>query len=321
VRIRALWGPNPYPLPSLAEVSAVSAPSDRDLARLAGPLRILRLDQLRHAGLSAKAVRHRVDEGRLQRLWPGVFLVGPDEAGPLSRAYGATESYTGATYVDRIWGCFVHEFAPAPAGDIDVLVVTGSRAPRKGIVPHHSRTLAFGDLGHAGKIPVVSPARAILGAAETATPAQVEALVAAAHAKGKVTNAQLKELLQRAGRTKGATRLRLVVEDTAGGMTLSEAERILRRLLKKAGLPQPLTNYKIGKYYADFCWPAHHLIVEFNSWAHHGHRKGFRHDGVRNSHLTAKGWSVLPVTDEMLSDQPYLVVALISEALTRRQSA
>jgi very-short-patch-repair endonuclease len=295
--------------------------SDRHLAQIAGRLRVLRLEELREAGLSENAIRHRVSQGRLQRLWPGVFLVGPGEAAPHSLAYGATASFTGDVYVDRLWACFVHGFSPAPKPPVDVLVVTGTRHKRKDVLIHRCETLGFDDIGHVGAIPVVSPARAILGAAETATAAQVEALVAAGHAKRKVTNAQLHELLRRAGRSKGAARLRVVVEDTGGGMTLSEAERILRRLLKKAGLPLPFTNYRIGAYYADFCWPDLKLIVEFDSWAHHGHRKAFRGDRHRNSDLAAKGWSILPITNEMLTDEPLLVVARIAEAITRRQAA
>ena len=297
------------------------APSDAELARLAGRLRVLKLEQLKAAGLSRKAIRYRVDAGRLQRLWPSVYLVGPDPADPLSLSYGATQSFTGEVYVDRLWGCFVHDFVSAPEPPVNVLVVTGTRHKRKDVLSHRCETLVPHDIGHVGPIPVVSPARAILGAAETATGAQIEALVAAAHATRKVNDAQLRELLMRAGRTKGAARLRHVLDDTAGGMTLSEAERILRRLLKQAGLPRPLANYKIGRYYADFCWPALKLIVEFDSWAHHGHRKAFRGDRHRNSDLAAKGWSILPVTDEMLRNEPLLVVARIAEAITRRQVA
>jgi very-short-patch-repair endonuclease len=62
------------------------------------------------------------------------------------------------------------------------------------------------------------------------------------------------------------------------------------------------------------------LIVEFDSWGHHGHRKGFRHDRDRNSRLAAKGWTILPVTDEMLRDKPYALIARITEALTRREA-
>ena len=62
------------------------AATDAELARLAGRMRVLRIEQLRAAGLSRSAIRHRVDHGRLQPLRPGVFIVGPDVAPPISLA-------------------------------------------------------------------------------------------------------------------------------------------------------------------------------------------------------------------------------------------
>jgi very-short-patch-repair endonuclease len=298
-------------------VGTISAPSDRELARLAGPLRIVRLDQLRAAGVSDKAIRHRVAHGRLQRLWPGVFLVGPGPAGALSLALGATSSFTGDVYVSNAWAAFVRGFAPPPELPVDVLVATGTRSARPRIRIHRSEKLLARDVGLLRGIPVTSAARAILDCAETRTPSQVEALIADAHAARAVTEAELQDVLSRAGPRKAGARLAAVLSEQSG-LTLSEAERILRRLLKKAGLPQPQTNYAIGRYKADFAWPRHALVVEFDSWAHHGHRKAFRHDRKRNGTLAAKGWSVLPITYEQLRDEPFAVVALIAEALARR---
>jgi very-short-patch-repair endonuclease len=303
-------------------VGSVSRASDGDLARLAGRHRVLTVVELYAAGLSDEAIEYRVSQGRLQRLWTGVYLVGSAPPPPLSLAYGAVASCAGDAYVGRYWGAFVLGFGAEPSLPVNVLVIRGSRRGRpEAVKPYRSTTLEARDLGSCEGIKVTSPARTILDCAETATLPQLEALVAAAHAKNAVTYAQLEDVLGRAGRRRAAARLRAVLTDTSGGMTLSEAERILRRLLKQAGLAQPLTNYAIGRYRADFCWPQFKLIVEFDSWAHHGHRQGFRHDRRRNSHLTAKGWSVLPVTDEMLRREPFRVVALITEALTRREAA
>ena len=148
-------------------MGTLSGVTDGDLPRRAGRLRILRTDQLLAAGLSPDAIKHRVAQDRLQRLWRGVYLVGPDPVGPLSLAHGATEAYDGDVYVTNGWGCFVHGFAKPPGLPVDILVVSGSRARRDGILPHRSGTLADHDVGHARGIAVASPARAILGCAAT----------------------------------------------------------------------------------------------------------------------------------------------------------
>ena len=64
------------------------APSDAELFRLAGPLRVLTLDHLRSAGLSRKQIRTRVSQGRLQRMWEATYLVGPAPPGRLSTITG-----------------------------------------------------------------------------------------------------------------------------------------------------------------------------------------------------------------------------------------
>src|SRR5215213_4487204 len=275
---------------------------------MAGSLRILRVEQLRAAGLTAEAIEYRVRQGRLQRLWRGVYLVGPARAGPLSLAHGAVSSFAGVAYVDALWACFVHGFARAPDLPVDVLVVSGTREPRERVRIHRSRTVESRDLGKAGGIRVVSPARAILGSAETASLIQLEALIADAFAARAVTDRQLDELAARAGRSKAAGKLRLLRQDGVR-LTRSEAERILRRLLRQAGLPQPETNYAIGRYFADFAWPRHRLVVEFDGFATHGHKQAFGPDRNRGGKITAKGWSVMHVTWDRLIDQPLGVVA------------
>jgi hypothetical protein len=43
--------------------------TDGELARRAGSFRVLTIDDLRAAGLSKEAIRTRVNQGRLQRIW------------------------------------------------------------------------------------------------------------------------------------------------------------------------------------------------------------------------------------------------------------
>jgi very-short-patch-repair endonuclease len=203
---------------------------------------------------------------------------------------------------------------------VEILVVSGTRHARDGIRIHRSRNLLARDVGHARGIAVVSPARAILGCAETSSLIQVEALIADAFAARKVTDHALDELAQRAGPTPAARKLRLLRQEGVQ-LTRSEAERILRRLLKQAGLPPPLTDYPVGAYFADFAWPLLKLIVEFDGFATHGHKQAFSPDRKRGGKLTARGWSVMPITWDRLIDEPLAVVADIAAAIAVREAA
>ena len=290
-------------------------PSDHELARLAGQLRVLTLEDLTAAGLTRDAIRHRLRQGRLQKLWTGVYLVGPNRPHSLSLAQGAVASCRQPSWVWGAWATYVHGFAAVPELPIDVTVRSGSRGGRPCKVAvrraaHFETTSRWG-------IPVVTPAWAIIGAAETATPYELEALISQAQVKGLMTEAQLQRALSSAGRRKGAGKIRAILTD-APGLTLSEAERVLRGLLRQAGLPQPTTNYPIGRYRADFAWPDHQPVVEYDGFNTHAHRKAFHHDRRRNAVIAAKGWSILPVTADQLRNEPLAVVARIAEALARR---
>jgi very-short-patch-repair endonuclease len=69
---------------------------------------------------------------------------------------------------------------------------------------------------------------------------------------------------------------------------------------------------------AGFAGPDHRLIVEYDGFRTHAHRRVFHHDSRRNAELTANGWSVMQVTADQLEHAPIAVVARIAEALARR---
>ena len=167
---------------------------------------------------------------------------------------------------------------------------------------------------------MTSAGRGILDIAETASVPRLERLIADAQVAGAVTDAELRDVLSRAGRRRATTTLRAAIA-ASPGLTLSEAERLLRRLLVSAGVARPLTNHPIGRYRADFAWPGCKLIVELDGFAAHGHRRAFEHDRQRGAELTARGWSVMHVTWRQLVDQPVATVVRIAEALVRRETA
>ena len=299
-------------------MSSVRRPTDADLGAIAGRLRILTRAQLTGAGLTRQAVAVRVEQGRLQHLWRHVYLVGPAPPHPFSLAAGGVAACAGPAAVSHRWALYVLGLVPAPPPPVDVTVTSGSRRGRKGQVRVHlSRTIERRDLTVRQGVPVTSAARTMLDVAPATTPHELERLLSEAQVAQLLTERELTDVLRRAGRHKGVAKLRTLTGD-APGVTLSEAERILRRLLREAGIARPLTNHPIGPYRADFCWPDRELIVEFDSFSAHGHRRAFHHDRRRNAELAAGGWSVLPITWTQLRDEPLAVVARISAALAVR---
>jgi very-short-patch-repair endonuclease len=109
-------------------------------------------------------------------------------------------------------------------------------------------------------------------------------------------------------------------EDVPGGgdNTRSRLERRLRALIRAAGLPQPLTNHRIGPYTVDFFWPELNLVAETDGWATHGYRAAFERDRERDAHLAAAGLTVMRITERRLTREPLRVVATIAQAAAAR---
>jgi very-short-patch-repair endonuclease len=89
------------------------------------------------------------------------------------------------------------------------------------------------------------------------------------------------------------------------------------RLLRDARLPEPLTNVRVAGFEADFFWPDQKLIVEFDGYQFHGHRRAFERDRRRDQAHIAAGYTVIRVTWRQLTEEPLAVVATISRVLAR----
>jgi very-short-patch-repair endonuclease len=100
-------------------------------------------------------------------------------------------------------------------------------------------------------------------------------------------------------------------------VTENDLEDRFRELARRAGLPQPITQYRVGPYRLDFAWPELRVAVETDGWATHGRRKGFEDDRARDAALLAAGWRVLRVTYRRLRREPTLVAAQLAAVLAQ----
>jgi very-short-patch-repair endonuclease len=100
------------------------------------------------------------------------------------------------------------------------------------------------------------------------------------------------------------------------GYTRSKAERLMRRLLGAASLPQPVCNARIHGQQPDFLWSAERLVVQVDGYQFHGHRSAFERDRRKDQVLVAGGYRVIRVTWLQMQHEPLRVIAVIAAALT-----
>jgi very-short-patch-repair endonuclease len=91
-------------------------------------------------------------------------------------------------------------------------------------------------------------------------------------------------------------------------LTDSELERRFLQLVRKAGLPQPLTQQRVNGYLVDFYWPELKLVVETDGLRYHRTATQQSRDRERDQAHVAAGLIALRFTHAQVRYDPARVV-------------
>ncbi len=95
----------------------------------------------------------------------------------------------------------------------------------------------------------------------------------------------------------------------------SEAERLLLKLLRDAGITGWKANYPVGGYKVDVGFPREKVALEADGWAFHSDPEAFQIDRKRQNAIALLGWQVLRFTWLDLTEHPQRVIAEIAAAI------
>lgn len=262
--------------------------------------------QLVSSGVNRELMRSWERSGRIQRVYRGVYrAVGSPYtqeteilAAVMASPIGAVASHTSALYL--------HGLTKEPPA-VHVTVPSGKHGEGKPFAIHKS----FLPRSHTiviNKIPATSVERAVIDAASFMTYRDLARLLDEVIATQK-SSAQkiLKVLNEYGGRgIDGVKALRGLLDErlplSAGAQSVLELRFL--KLIKRSGLPQPLTQYPIRvsgrQYILDAVWLEHGLVVELDGYGVHGtSRKRFDDDRERNNALASVPLTVLHFTARM----------------------
>ncbi len=213
----------------------------------------------------------------------------------------------------------IYRFLSYPAtGDVWITNTSGRGATAPGLRVHRTRVLEPRNVWFREWLPLTSPARTLLDLGGIVEPDRFESAVAAAQASRLVKEADLWEQLLRSPGCRGAAALRELLErHHPPANVLSKTERMMLRLIRDAGLPEPLVNERLGRWRPDFWWPDHRLVAEFDSSAFHTDIRSFRRDREKSNELQLMGITVLRFTWHELTRTPQLLLARLREAMAR----
>jgi len=270
--------------------------------------------QLHEHGLDDSAIKRRVANGTLYRVFHGVYLVGHQARAPIARETAALLACGNAAVISHRSAAALWSMVPRDGGEVHVTVLRRKVRSRPGLRVHQTAHLTSVDIRPKDGIALTSPVRTLLDLAADGD-ARLEDAFTEAHGLRLLRSGELEAAIGRASGRPGVIALRALIASHASGYTRSKGELEMRRLVRAAHLPPPLVNAHLHGYMVDFLWSDRRLVVEFDGYAAHGHRVAFERDRRRDAVLVAAGYRVIRVTWRQLLDEPLTVVARLATSL------
>jgi very-short-patch-repair endonuclease len=278
------------------------AKGDLVIARIASRQHgVVSVEQLRSVGLDKRATSRRVQSGRLHSVHRGVYAVGHSRLTFEGRCMAAVLALGDGAAVSHRSAAALWRMLPARDGPIEITVPgNGGREKRKGIRVHRSHSLIAGVSTLRDGIAVTKPTRTLRDLHRSVPPSLYRRAVRRGLDLRLISSEQLR---------------------SGDELTRSELERLFRSLCRRHRLPQPEVNARVDEFEVDFLWRDQRLIVETDSWRHHGDRSAFERDRARDAHLQSLGFRVLRFTHRQLTSQQTAVIAALHPLLGQRSLA
>jgi very-short-patch-repair endonuclease len=272
---------------------------------------VITLAQATRAGLSQDAINRRLRSGRWLRCSRGVYFVDDrpftDEARIRAGVWGYGQDAVASGLAAAWW----HHLTRLPPETVEVTVPRDARLRRQSGTRLRRRDLAPADVVERNGLRVTAlPLTVVEAAARRGGGAKLMDSALQRHV-------ELPQLWRTHLRNKGrhgspaARRLLQAASDGAR----SEAERLLVKLLREAGIKGWRTNYPVGGYKIDVAFPKARVAIEVDGWAFHSDPEAFAIDRKRQNAIALLGWQVLRFTWLDLTEYPQRVIAEIRRAI------
>jgi very-short-patch-repair endonuclease len=298
---------------------------EREIGAIAARQRaLITRAQLTALGVTRAAIDHAIVRGRLHRRHHAVYSLVPFAAlPPLANELSAVLACGDTALLSHHSAAATWGFRPSFNGLIHVTAI-GSDAGRErpGIRAHRVTALDPRDIRRYQHIPITSPARALLEIAPDLTDRQLERALDEALIKRLITHAAIAAIANAYPRYRGVARLKALADPGRPTTeTRSDGEEALLALIRRANLPLPELNAKVGNYTADFLWRHQKVIVELDGYDYHRGRAAFERDHQRDAEHQRMDHLVIRITGRQLAHQHEAILVRIATALAERRRA
>jgi very-short-patch-repair endonuclease len=263
--------------------------------------------QLAELGFDYGALHRRATVGRLHRRFRGVYSVGHRKLTREGHWMAAVLAYGPDAVLSHWTAAALWGFATS-SWKLHATTPT-TRRSRRGIIVHAS-PLHPEDVSRQNGIPVTSVARTLLDIAALVAEDRLARIIENAVRLEVFDLRALDRAIARTPRRAGIPKLRAALADYRHTPDLrSNNERIFRKLIADAGLPEPQFNVLLEGLLVDAYWPRWRLVVEIDSVAFHMTPSAFERDRMRDAILQKAGYRVLRITEKRLKTDPQALIA------------
>lgn len=295
---------------------------ERALARLATRQHgVVGHRQLLDLGFGTSWIERRLEEGRFSAVHRNVYAVGHSHLGQRSYWWAAVLAYEPGTLLSHHTAAVLWGFQRPRRGPIHVTAPGGRQGVerRRGIWIHRCKFIPEDRTIRDG-FPVTTVARTLFDFAEVAP---FDSLQGAAEEADRLKLLRLRELEEVCERGRGRRALRpmrrLIEELRPPDEGRSPLEIRLPAFIREHQLPTTVQNVHVLGHEVDALWPDAKLVVELDSWEHHGHRAAFERDRARDPKLLIAGYRTIRVTHRRLDREPAQLAEEIRRLLSQAQ--
>ena len=272
--------------------------------------------QLLELGMGAEAIKYRLRRGSLVRLHDGVYAVGGTPATQERRWAAAVLACGEGAVLSHLSAAALWRLRDADPAVIDTSLASRRMRSREGIRAHRPMRLDKKDTATHRGIPVTTVPRTLIDLAEVLGTRTLERTLDEAEYLGLLDRGALASALERNGTRTGTARLRAVLARHEPGTTRTRSplEEAFLLLTRRAGLPQPEVNARLGPFTIDFLWRKERLAVETDGRRSHERDRQRERDSTRDAWLAAHGYRPLRFTWAQVTQRPEEVVAALEAA-------
>lgn len=285
--------------------------------------------QLLAAGLTRRAIDHRLACGRLHALHIGVYAVGHPALTARGRLMAACLACGPSAIVSHRSAGVLWELLGTNRTRVDITAPDRSRTSSSIVHLHRGRLHGRADLAVIDGIPCTSVARTLVDLAGLLDAAALLAVLERAEILRVFDAGALEAALARVGsRRRGTGTLRRLSTRLSVGpsQTRSALEERFLAMCRRGRLAPPEVDTPVvlpgGRTVVpDFLWREARLIVETDGWATHGTRTAFARDRRRDVELTLAGFRIVRFTWDQVTRDPLSVTGTLRALLSHASAS